>query len=59
MRLMRYIYDVVSRMHQSLGDQKTCRKLPILPRRPHDHGDALAFNPYFQRFLGGQIIKIL
>jgi hypothetical protein len=59
MMLVSDVNQVAGRMQQTLRHEKTCREFAIFAGRPHHDGDSMAFNPDFQRFLGGQKIPVL
>lgn len=59
---MRFVADldhVASRADQTFGHEKACRQLAILAGRSHDHGDTVALDLDFQRFLDSEVISLL
>src|SRR6266404_6854742 len=59
MRTVPDVNKIASCMHQALGHEKSCRQFAIFARRPHDDGDAVAFDPDFQRLLGSKEVLVV
>ncbi len=59
MRLMSDLDHIAGCSHQTLRYNKSCGKFVVIAGCPHDHRNAVAFDPDFQRLFGGQVIPVL